>query len=122
MLELWFAELACLKKESISCEKEYKRLTELAALANDHKVSESMLRKADEMLHCSRYSATFHEQNMSIMVLWDDSVAARYCATLSSREKMKVVQRIRDAIGRYPDWYLDEKKKSEKDYRPGTHQ
>ena len=81
-------------------------------MAKDHEAAQTILRKADEMLHCSRYSATYHEQNMSIMVLWDDSVVARYCATLSSREKMKVIQRIRDAIGRYPDWYLGEKKKS----------
>lgn len=34
----------------------------------------------------------------------------------------ELMQMVRDVTGRYPDWYLDEKKKSEKDYLPGTRQ
>ena len=71
-------------------------------------------RKSDELEHCAQYSASCHELDMSLFVLWDDSVAARYCATLSHGEKMKVVHRIKDAIGRYPDWYIDEQKKGKK--------
>ena len=111
ILELWLAEVACLKDESDICIKEHMRLMNLAKNTKDHEMVEKLLFEADEMLHCARYSATFHEQNMSIIVLWDDSVAAKYCATLPWWKKMMVVRRIKNAIGRYPDWYLDEKKK-----------
>ena len=56
-----------------------------------------------------RQSQGWYEDDMSLIVLWDDSVAAKYCATLSWWEKMKVVWRIKKVIGRYPDWYLEDK-------------
>ena len=114
ILELWFSEISCHKKETIACEKESKRLKELSKQTADFESAIKLVRKSDELQHCAQYSASYHELDMSLFVLWDDSVAARYCATLSWWEKMKVVRRIKKVIGRYPDWYLDEKKKDAK--------
>ena len=111
MLELWFAEMECHQKESILCDKESKRLMRLSRQTADFETSIRIARKADEIQHCAQYSATYHELDMSLIVLWDDSVAARYCATLPWWEKMMVVWRIKKAIGRYPDWYLEERTK-----------
>ena len=114
ILELWFSEIACHKKETVDCERESKRLLELSKQTADFDAAMKIARKSDELEHCAQYSACCHELDMSLFVLWDDSVAARYCATLSHGEKMKVVHRIKDAIGRYPDWYMDEQKKGKK--------
>ena len=114
ILELWFAEVECHKKESDICDKAAKRLMESSKQAVDFETAMMIARKADEMRHCSQYSASYHESDMSLIVLWDDSVAARYCATLPWWRKKLVVWRIKKVIGRYPDWYLEEKKKGAK--------
>ena len=51
----------------------------------------------------------FHMQGLPLDVLWDISVAGRYCEGKSAFEKWRVARRIKKAISRYPDWYLEQK-------------
>ncbi len=114
-LEMWFAEVAAFSRESAFCDEKAKGIKEAI---EGSKPSRSKLppdwNEAVNLLceweTSAKRSKLWYENDMAPIVLWDDSVAARYCATLPHGEKMKVVRRIKDAIGRYPDWYLDEQK------------
>jgi hypothetical protein len=115
-LELWFSEVECFKKEETKCRTMVNEIKtslgkEISTKINpplDFNVAASIL---CEWETSEQQSQSWYKDNMAMIVLWDDSVAARYCATVSWWEKMKVVRRIKKAIGRYPDWYLEERKK-----------
>ena len=118
-LELWFAEAECFRKESAYCRSMANEIEAVIKkgtptkmeLPSDFSAKTSLL---CEWETCARHSAEYHAHNMAMIVLWDDSVAARYCATLPWWRKKLVVWRIKKVIGRYPDWYLEEKKKGAK--------
>lgn len=114
ILELWFAEVESMKKEAEFCRHMMKR-SPFEFINQGETQHGAMPPDWEEQWYTSaRHSESIFMIGMAPIVLWDDSVAAKYCATLSQGEKMKVVRRIKDAIGRYPDWYLDEQKNGKK--------
>jgi hypothetical protein len=118
-LEMWFAEVEAFRKEAAFCDA---MAADIHAAFTGSRPSKAKLPPdlndalglLCEWETSAKQSKRWHEYDMAPIVLWDDSVAAKYCATLSHGEKMKVVRRIRDAIGRYPDWYLNEEKKGKR--------
>ena len=118
-LEMWFAEVEAFRKEAAFCDA---MAADINAAFTGSRPSKAKLPPdfndalglLCEWETSAKQSKRWHEYDMAPIVLWDDSVAAKYCATLSHGEKMKVVRRIRDAMGRYPDWYLNEEKKGKR--------
>ena len=118
-LEMWFAEVEAFQKEAAFCEGRAAEVRDAIKGKNSSKAKQPLdfnaaLSMLGEWETSAQQCKRWHEYDMAPIILWDDSVAAKYCATLSHGEKMKVVHRIKDAIGRYPDWYIDEQKKDKK--------
>ena len=118
-MELWFSEGVCFRKEESKCIGIVKEIKAAFGKRKPAKIKPPPNFEEAACVLCEwetseRQSKSWYWNNMSWIVLWDDSIAARYCATLSWWEKMKVVWRIKKVIGRYPDWYLEKKGKSAK--------
>lgn len=113
ILELWFAEVESMTKEAEFCRDMMKHPK--PSLNNHGEAQVNVSPDWEEQWYTSaRHSESIFMIDMAPIILWDDSVAAKYCATLPWWKKMMVVRRIKNAIGRYPDWYLNEKKKGKK--------
>ena len=114
-LEMWFAEVEAFRKEAAFCDA---MVADINAAFKGNRHSKIKLPPdfndavglLCEWEASAQQSKHWHEYDMAPIILWDDSVAAKYCATLPWWKKMMVVRRIKNAIGRYPDWYLNEKK------------
>ena len=115
-LEMWFAEVEAFRKEAAFCDA---MAADINAAFTGSRPSKAKLPPdlndalglLCEWETSAKQSKLWHEYDMAPIVLWDDSVAAKYCATLPWWKKKMVVRRIKKAIGRYPDWYLNEEKK-----------
>ena len=110
-LELWFAQMASLRNDSLFCMSEAKRYYEIARKAAEWKEKDDAIYVASQWEFFAKQCLSFHIQGLSLDVLWDISVAGRYCEGKSDWEKWRVAKRIKDVIGRYPDWYLEDKQK-----------
>ena len=113
-LEMWLAEAECFRRESACCRDKANEIEAVIKKGTPSKVDLPSNFEAKVSLLCewetsARQSRGWHEYDMAPIILWDDSVAARYCATLPWWKKIMVVWRIKKILGRYPDWYLEEK-------------
>ena len=118
-LEMWFAEAEAFRKESAFCDAMAADINAAFTGSRPSKVKlppdfNDAIGLLCEWETSAKQSKLWHEYDMAPIVLWDDSVAARYCATLPWWKKKMVVWRINKAIGCYPDWYLDEQKKGKR--------
>ena len=110
-LELWFAQMESLRNDSPFCKAEAKRYYEIAKKATEWNEKDDANYVASQWELFAESCLSFHMQGLSLDVLWDISVAGRYCEGKSDWEKWRVAKRIKDVIGRYPDWYLEDRKK-----------
>ena len=110
-LELWFAQMDSLRNDSPFCKAEAKRYKEIARTATEGDARGDANYMAAQWDFFAEQCLSFHRQGLSLDVLWDISVAGRYCEGKSEWDKWRVAKRIKDVIGRYPDWYLEDRKK-----------
>ena len=108
-LDIWFAEGLCLRREAEFCRAEGKRYDEAERVNGGSQVDFATGCVGNQWGAHARYCLNYIEQGMAAYVLWDDSVAGRYCEGKSAFEKWRVARRIKKVIGRYPDWYLEQK-------------
>ena len=110
-LELWFAQMESLRNDSYFCKAEAKRYYDISKRATEWKEKDDAGYVANQWELFSESCLSFRMERLSLDVLWDISVAGRYCEGKSDWEKWRVAKRIKDVIGRYPDWYLEDKQK-----------
>ena len=108
IIGLWFSET-----ESLMRERDFCKSMQTQALDKGIELRTFTGYENDLFWHnCACNCMSLCNENIGYIVLWDDSVAAKYCATLPWWRKMMLARRIKKVIGRYPDWY--QKKKSGK--------
>ena len=108
-LDIWFAEGLCLRREAKFCKAEARKYDEFLKTNEDLRLEFETGYIGNQWGAHARYCLDYIEQGMAAYVLWDDSVAGRYCEGKSSFERWRVARRIKKAISRYPDWYLEQK-------------